>query len=108
MVAQSGSYWMVLALVAVMYVVMCARVAARMTKIGRSGVKWFLISLFCTAIPAAIVLKRYVREARAAALGDDRPTGRCRHCGAVLGTVAPGAPSTCPECGMALNEETLA
>ena len=108
MIAESGSYWAVIALVGAMYVMMCGRVAVRMATIGRSGVKWFFISLLCTAIPAAVVLRRHVREARAGGRGDDRATGRCRHCGAVLGRAAGGAPSVCGECGMTLDEETLA
>ena len=108
MIAQGGSYWTVIALVGAMYVMMCFRVAARMASIGRSRAKWFLISLLCTAIPAAMVLRRHLREAHTGGRGDDRPTGRCRHCGAILDTIPKGVPTVCGECGMALNEETLA
>lgn len=108
MIAESGSYWAVIALVGAMYVMMCGRVAVRMATIGRSGVKWFFISLLCTAIPAAIVLRRHAGKVRASGQRDGRPTGRCRHCGAVLGRAAKGTPGVCGECGMTLDEETLA
>lgn len=107
--AQANHYWTILALVAAMYVVMCVRVARRMARIGRSGLAWFFISFFCTAIPAGRVLRRHYRQAKAAGKGAPRAVRRCRHCGAVLGDDAPArGRDVCPQCDMKLNEETLA
>ena len=110
MMSPSSTYWIMLALVAAMYVLMCIRVARRMARIGRSGVAWFFISFFLTAIPAAGVLRQHNRQARAPAAGSaDHPARRCRHCGAVPGDrVGPDEPAVCPRCGMKLEEETLA
>jgi len=109
MMALSNFRWALIALVAAMYVVMCVRVAGRMAKIGRSGVAWFFISFFCTAIPAARVLRRHYRHARAADQSASRDVRRCEHCGAVLGDDAgPPGQAVCPQCDMKLNEETLA
>jgi len=109
MMAQGSTYWIVLALVAAMYVIMCIRVARRMVHIGRSGVAWFFISLFLTSIPAARALRRHYRQARSADRANRRAAGRCRHCGAVLGeSTTDSEPAVCPQCGMKLTEETLA
>jgi len=109
MIAQGNTQWVVIALVAAMYVVMCVRVARRMAHIGRSGAAWFFISLFCTSIPAAVLLKRHYHRGGADERNSSRPTRRCRHCGAVLGDeAAPNGRARCPQCDMTLNEETLA
>jgi len=109
MLAQSSTYWIILALVAAMYAIMCIRVARRMAHIGRSGVAWFFISFFLTSIPAARALRRHARHPRDDAQDDERATGRCRHCGAVLGgRVTDSEPAVCPECGMKLSQETVA
>ena len=111
MMFQSSYSWVLFALVGAMYVLMCVRVAGRMARIGRSGAAWFFISFFFTAIPAARVLRRYSRQARAvnAAGTPGRAAGRCRHCGAVLGDrAAPDRPAVCPRCGMKLGQEELA
>jgi len=106
MIGQAYHYWVMVAVVAAMYVVMCVRVAGRMAAIGRSGVRWFFISFFCTSIPAARELRRHYRQVRSDSEQASRAVKRCRHCGAVLDKEARGA--VCPQCDMKLNEETLA
>jgi len=108
MTAQTSTYWIALALVAAMYVVMCVRVAMQMARIGRSGVAWFFISFFLTSLPAARALRRHATQARSAGRDGHRATGRCPHCGAVLGGDTQALdPPVCPSCGMTLSEETL-
>ena len=108
MTAQGGTYWPILALVGAMYVVMCVRVASRMAHIGRNGAAWFFISFFCTALPAAVVLRRHSRQGRTAPRANGGAPARCRHCGAVLGAAEPADPPVCHQCGMKLDEEKLA
>ena len=109
MIAKGNEYWAVLAVCAVLYAFMCVRVARRMAAIGRSGVAWFFISFFFTAIPAGQVLRRHYSQAPAADGRTSRDVRRCEHCGAVLADDAPrGERAVCPQCDMTLNEETLA
>ena len=110
MVSWSDSRWILIGILASLYVVMCARVARRVARTGRSFPAWFFISLVLTAVPAAVVLLRHQFSGKAAARGSPS-LNRCRHCGHLL----EGGPSnheepvrTCPNCNMRINEETLA
>ena len=121
---SAGIRWFWIGLLMLLYIFTCVRVARQLGRIGRSTTAWFLITLVCTAIPAAIVLQRHrmaeMRQGSQAAAsgqggegGQDQPAApqRCRHCGGLLGP-AQGGPAppaqTCPHCGMAINEANLA
>jgi hypothetical protein len=98
-------HWILLCVLAVMYVLSCARVAMRMQAIGRSGVLWFFITLFLTFLPALIVLRRRSRAMPTARMFTD--ARRCPHCSEVLtGEEASGR--RCPRCKMPLGEGDVA
>ncbi len=48
--------WPLIAVLAAGYVVITVRVALAMRRIGKPFPVWFAISLFCTALPALVVL----------------------------------------------------
>ena len=110
-----------LVILASLYVATCVRVALRARKSGRNGLKWFFITLFLTAIPAAIVASRdRFRNLRAEEQGRFRhsrfagppaaapsPTERCPHCQGIITAAEVRASSpvkTCPHCGLAIEE----
>ena len=112
MLAMATNQWVLIGVLALLYVVMCVRIARRVGRTGRSAVLWFFTTFALTALPAAIVLMRHqaaqLRKTPADApnaASEDRGA-RCRHCGAVL-TTGP-TDNTCPHCGMILNEDHLA
>ncbi len=105
MIGLTGFQWLALALLVVLYILSCVRVAARMKRIGRNGAAWFFISFFCTAIPATIVFYREFSKLQA--------TGakRCLHCGQIITPAEfdKSAPvKTCPKCGLDSDEVHLA
>ena len=122
MLGFSTIQWMLVAALAVLYLVTCLRVARQMRRIGRSPVRWFFITLLFTAIPASICFLwdnfSWLRGGRGrtggagpAPAGGDQRTIRCRRCrkpisAAELQTAPP--PKTCPHCGALLDEEFLA
>ena len=126
---MTSELWTILALLLAAYSISCLHAARQMKKIGRGGWKWFFISFFLTAVPAAIVLLRHevskIRQGRAIIPNDSatrsrppssEPLWRCRHCGYVYDPPAGGGtsseaisgPNTCPRCKLADNREHLA
>ncbi|MFA6133108.1 MAG: hypothetical protein WC869_03710 [Phycisphaerae bacterium] len=123
-----GSYspqWFYIALLAAAYLATCLSAAMQMGRIGRSRARWFLITVFCTAIPAAVVLLRHhlaqagkeqgpeaAPQPRAGSDAPAAPAGRaCPHCGLLPlpGESAPPGPvKTCPRCKMIIREEYYA
>lgn len=115
MIALTSLQWTVIALLAVMYVFTCVRVAMHMRRLGRSPVAWFFVTLFLTAVPASVVmLREYRRRRDAAAAGPGRADPdavRCPHCGAVIagpGKETPSGVVICPECRQPLGEDRYA
>ena len=108
MAAMSNFQWVLMALLGVLYVVLCVRVAIRVGKAGHSAVMWFFITLIFTAIPAyLLVLRRWMR--RAGAEANQSSPRRCRHCGGLLvDPPSDGQGAVCPHCGMSLDTEHLA
>jgi hypothetical protein len=98
-------HWILLGMLAVMYVLSCVRVAMRMHAIGRSGVMWFFITLCLTFVPALIVLRRRSRAMLTARMFTD--ARRCPHCSGVL-TGEGAADGRCPHCNMPLREGDVA
>ncbi len=94
-------HWILLALLVVLYVLSCIRVASRMGAIGKNPALWFLITLFLTFLPALIVLRR--RSAAATATGMFSEAERCRHCSEVL-TGSDAYADRCPACKMPLHD----
>lgn len=114
-----------IAMVAAFYLYTCFRVARRMGAIGRSTGKWFLISLFASAIPATIVLIKEMRrrqeahdepvrtqpDAKETPQSDDTAHSqaglprRCPHCHQLLAEDQPQAVvPQCPSCKMTIDE----
>ncbi|MCD6364275.1 MAG: hypothetical protein J7M14_00190, partial [Planctomycetes bacterium] len=108
MAAMSEVQWGLMALLGVLYVVLCVRVAIHVGKAGRSAVKWFFVTLLCTAIPAyLLVLRPWMR--RAGAEANQSSPRRCRHCGGLLVDSQSGDQGAlCPHCGMSIETEHLA
>ncbi len=108
---QPIHYWLTAVLV-VLYLVSCARVALAARARGRWAVGWFFITLFFTAIPAAIMFHldaaRAKREGRDPA-GEDAATLSCPHCERDIARseLGKGLPLRCPHCGQAVTRETL-
>lgn len=94
-------HWILLALLVILYLVSCLRVAARMGAIGRNPVLWFLLTLVLTFLPALIVLRRHSRTA--SMFGGFADATRCPHCSEVL-TGADACAERCPVCRMPLHE----
>jgi len=116
MVALSSYQWTMVAVMGACYVAICFRTAFRMARSGRSLWKWLAITVFCTSIPAVVVLMREhvrsVRGTRPGAAGREPPAGRtvtCPHCGKPVRPrdldVADGV-TKCPHCGLVLDEAT--
>lgn len=110
MATMSDSQWLLMAILGVLYVVLCVGVAIRMGKAGRSAVAWFFITVVFTAIPACLlVLRRTARRARDEADHIRQAPRRCRHCGGLLVEESPqGGGELCQHCGMTLETEHLA
>jgi rubredoxin len=126
---MTSELWTILALLLAAYSISCLHAARKMKKIGRNGWKWFFISFFLTAVPAAIVLLRHevsrIRQERTThhdgSTVQDHPEParqltRCRHCGYIYDLPAGGGTSseaisgsnTCPRCKLVDNREHLA
>ena len=105
-----------IAALVVVYVLMSVRIALHAKRIGRSSVRWFLISVFFTAIPAMILFNyEYFRprlsSGRAKKKTASRPVARCPHCGYVIQaglTEKTGGVRLCPNCRLPLQEGPIA
>jgi hypothetical protein len=115
--------WLVLTLVAVLWVVVALRTGLSMRGSGRRWWVWFLVSLVFTAIPAAVVAwADYLRQRRAfCQAGQDEPSEeddepppgdaqarRCEHCHLLLeGMELPhvAGRDTCPRCSLPLSPD---
>jgi len=127
MLKFSPLQWTLAVALVLLYVITCVRVGRRMQRIGRSGVAWFFITFFFTAIPACIYLmwRNFAwlrrgqpgprahagRLTRGESAGRDEATIRCPRCRtrispAELQTAT--LPKTCPTCGSLLDEEFMA
>ena len=51
----AGRHWLELVVAGVLYIMISLRVALQVRKIGRRPLPWFFITLFFTAIPAAML-----------------------------------------------------
>ena len=49
-------HWPMVLLLVVFQILLSVRVSRQMDKAGRSATRWFFITLFCTAIPAGVVM----------------------------------------------------
>ncbi|MGC9454975.1 MAG: hypothetical protein ACP5HU_08920 [Phycisphaerae bacterium] len=98
-------HWILLVLLAFLYVVSCVRVAMRMAAVGRNGVMWFFITMFLTFLPALIILKRRSKAAAAPRMFTE--ARRCPHCGEVL-SGADAYSDRCPRCHMHLGNGDVA
>ncbi|MFP3937222.1 MAG: hypothetical protein ACLFVW_02690 [Phycisphaerae bacterium] len=98
-------HWILLGVLALLYVVSCARVGMRMAAIGRNGVMWFFITMFLTFIPALVILRRRSKAAASSRMFSD--VRRCPHCGEVL-TGADAYGDRCPSCRMRLGNGDVA
>ena len=125
MIALTQIQWVLIAALGTAYVVTCFRVARWAKLTGRSPVRWFLITLFCTALPAAIVHHISAIRGSVSRVGSEDKNGGsvrendasisslCPHCGAHtdvgdLGREESRGQPVCPNCGMVLNEDRLA
>jgi uncharacterized paraquat-inducible protein A len=91
----------------------CTTAAVRMRRAGRSGLKWFFISLLATAVPAWMVLRRATRRSVNAGAAATQPaTGglrRCPHCHRLFAPEeAAVSVGSCPRCGLTIDEVHLA
>lgn len=124
MIALTKLQWVLIAALVGMYLFACFRVSRWAGATGRRPVLWFLIALFCTALPAAVI--RCIDAIRASGRRTTPKAGRtdaksresssapvpCPHCGvrSEVGASADesnGSP-VCPNCGMLLKEGRLA
>lgn len=115
MIALGPYQWTLLVLLGACYLAICLRTAMRMAHTGRNLCKWFIISVFCTSIPAAAVLLREQMRGlrrrpdgrRPAREPPDGPLVRCQQCGkrirrADLDTI--DGIVKCPYCGLPIDE----
>jgi hypothetical protein len=125
MIALTELQWVLIAALGGTYLFACFRVSRWAGATGRRPVLWFLIALFCTALPAAVI--RHIDAIRASGRRT-RPKGQrtdatsresspapalCPHCGLRAEVGGPSAdepdvPPVCPNCGMLLEEGRLA
>lgn len=98
-------HWILLGLLAFLYVVSCLRVGMRMSAIGKNGVMWFFITLVLTFIPALIVLRLRARTTASPRIFTE--ARRCPHCGEVL-TGADAYGEQCPRCRMQIGDGDVA
>jgi uncharacterized paraquat-inducible protein A len=111
--------WPAIIVLVLLHVFISARMAFIAGQLGRSRLRWFLLTLFLTAIPASIVLRRVRDEllAKQAAAGEEEPPAvpkgflRCPHCRRLiqpkeLDAAAPVR--TCPRCGLRMEEDASA
>lgn len=124
MIAMTSTQWLLLAVLVVLYVGTSVRVAMQVRRTGRNALLWFFITLFLTAIPAAVLLlwhnSAWLRrreaskdqpadqEAGAAGGGPMVRCPRCRRLFDASREQGPGPVKTCPRCGLPLDEEGLA
>ena len=119
--------WLFLTLIALLWVAVALRTGISMRAGGRRWWVWFLVSLVCTAIPAAVVAwADYLRQRRlyrramrrgsdepaevpaAQDLPDDVPARRCEHCQLLLeGIELPrvAGRDICPRCSLPLSPD---
>ena len=113
--------WVLVAGLAALYVLTSVRVALSFRRTGRNPVAWFFITLFFTAVPAAVYMAwchfRHGGQATpdaadsARAKEDLSAARRCRHCGTVITDEQRPAPAgirTCPNCRLPIEEDHLA
>jgi len=113
MVALSDYQWTIIGVAGVGYLFVCVRTARTMARTGRSFWKWLLITVFCTSIPATILLLReQARRVRGGRSSRRRPRGsapplRCPHCGDLIRREdldSSGGAAACPSCGMVIDD----
>jgi hypothetical protein len=108
MAAELRTYWLVV--LAAAWVAAALHASLSMRRYGRRWWVWFLISLFFTVIPAAVVsYVDYFRQRRRRA--DGAAPARCPHCGADLDETEArrvGGSRICGRCGMTLSDERYA
>jgi len=113
MIALTETGWLIVAAMAVLWVISAVRIAVHARRIGRRAALWFCITLLLTAIPALIVFNlEYFRSVRRRGAGPPAaPPRRCPHCRQVI---APGseidtpAGAVCPRCRLPVDQETIA
>ncbi|MHC4981984.1 MAG: hypothetical protein ACYTF6_02310 [Planctomycetota bacterium] len=126
MCAMTNFQWVLIGCLAGLYLLTCVRVAMSARRLGQNPVLWFFITLFFTAIPAAIFTSYHrIKTIRPRARGNywadktSEPSGRdgaeairrCRHCGEIItgqGEELPDGTPTCPKCGQTIDEEHFA
>ena len=112
--------WLVLTLIALLWVAVALRTGLSMRGSGRRWWVWFVVSLLFTAIPAAVVAwadyLRQRRTCRQAVQGGSDEEGdaqarRCEHCHLLLeGMELPrvAGRDMCPRCSLPLSPEGTA
>ena len=107
MAVQVRLVW-VLGIMALAWVAAAAHTALAMRRYGRRAWVWFLICLFLSVLPAAVVsYVDYFRQlGRYRAQQGLRRVVRCHHCGAVVRREElrlVGGHDVCPRCGMVIG-----
>lgn len=99
----------------VLWVGMALHTSLAMRRYGRRWWVWFLISVFCSVIPAAVVSHLdYLRQLRRARQEQaaDRGATQCPHCRMVLRRSemigAEEGPPHCPRCNGIIDDRHLA
>ena len=114
MVALTTNEWAFVGLLIACYVAICFRTAFRMARSGRSLWKWLLITIFCTSIPATVILMReQIRRAHPGRRRGDPPAGppdarpfRCPQCSKLIRPADldhSGGVAVCPHCGLPVD-----
>lgn len=110
----SGGQWVLIGVMVLFWALVAAHVARQMSKTGRSGVAWFFITFFLTALPAAALSVHHrIRwilqkdEPRETARPFSKELVRCPHCG---GLFSPDhdQPVVCPNCRMTIKGTDIA
>lgn len=121
--------WLLIGLAVAAWIIPAIRMARLAPHYGRSSRRWFFITLFGSALPAAIVFSldhrntlsaRDLRAHRASDVDADdpapdaadeasaTPAPRCPHCGETLAPDDATGRPTCPRCHLARPEDRLA
>ena len=125
MVGFSRTSWAIVAILLVLHVAICAKVARHAGRLGRNPVRWFVIAFFFSAAGVGMLLKSRNPSlprssddaAPGAGDGAAQPTGdegqvlHCPHCGLLIQAERASRRNvarTCPKCRMVIDEAYLA